>query len=204
MGQCFSKHDMHIPSQVLPNLPSSEERPLVDGTEGSLGAAAESLDLEEQMEETEFSLAALSTVNPSAASFSRGLAAVQAIVQGVNVRVTMAAPLEIALRLFMNAALNLSKDTDIGDWMAKLVKGDLTTLQEGLTKLQNKELLQASDDMIKLVEQVVQISEIEDERERENELRLWMSRAETCLDHAHVSKEAKFYLHSHSPLPPSP
>ena len=87
MGQCFSKHDMHIPSQVLPNLPSSEERPLVDGTEGSLGAAAESLDLEE----TEFSLAALSTVNPSAASFSRGLAAVQAIVQGVNVRVTMAA-----------------------------------------------------------------------------------------------------------------
>ena len=189
MGQCFSKHD--IPSQVS-NPASSGERALVaDGAEASLGAAAGSVQLESEMAEAEFSLAALPTVNPSAASFSRGLAVVQGMLQGVNVRVTMAAPLEIALRLFMNFALNASKDTDFGDFVAKLVKGDLTTLQEGLTKLQNKELLQASDDMIKLVEQVVQISDIEDERERENELRLWMSRAETCLDHAHVSKEAR-------------
>ena len=156
------------------------------------------------MAEAEFSLAALPTVNPSAASFSRGLAAVQGMLQGVNVRVTMAAPLEIALRLFMNFALNASKNTDFGDLVAMLAKRDLTTLQEGLTKLQNKELLQASDDMIKLVEQVVQISEIEDERERGNELGLWMSRAETCIDHAHVSKEARLYLHSHLPLCSSP
>ena len=157
--------------------------------EASLGAAAESVEeLEPEMEETEFSLAALPTVNPSAASFSRGLAAVQAMLQGVNVRVTMAAPLEIAARLFMNAALNLSKDTDIGDWVAKLVKRDLTTLQEGVTKLQNKELLQASRSMIKLVQQAAQIPDIKDEDLRQKELQRFDNRAEQCLDHAKVSR----------------
>ena len=140
------------------------------------------------MAEAEFSLAALPTVNPSAASFSRGLAAVQGMLQGVNVRVTMAAPLEIALRLFMNFALNASKDTDFGDFVAKLVKGDLTTLQEGLTKLQNKELLQASRQMTKLVQQATQISDIKDEGLRQKELQLFMNRAEQCLDHAQVSR----------------
>ena len=186
MGQCCSKHDwseheMDISSQV-PNPASSA---LVGGAEASLGAAAESVELEPEMEETEFSLAALPTVNPSAASFSRGLAAVQAMLQGVNVRVTMAAPLEIAARLFMNAALNLSKDTDIGDWVAKR---DLTTLQEGVTKLQDKELLQASEQMIKLVQQAAQIPDIKDEGLRQNELQLFMSRVEQCLDHAQVSR----------------
>ena len=151
------------------------------------------------MAEAEFSLAALPTVNPSAASFSRGLAAVQGMLQGVNVRVTMAAPLEIALRLFMNFALNASKNTDFGDLVAKLVKGDLTTLQEGLTKLQNKELLQASRQMTKLVQQATQISDIKDEGLRQKELQLFMNRAEQCLDHAQVRKESKVYLHSYSP-----
>ena len=109
---------MDISSQVPNPASSSGESALVDhGAETSLGAA----ELEPEMEETEFSLAALRTVNPSAASFSRGLAVVQGMLQGVNVRVTMAAPLEIATRLFMNFALNVLKDTDFGDCAAKLL-----------------------------------------------------------------------------------
>ena len=171
MGQCFSKHD--ISSQV-PNP-------------ASLGAAAGSVQLESEMAEAEFSLAALPTVNPSAASFSRGLAAVQGMLQGVNVRVTMAAPLEIALRLFMNLALNASKDTDFGDCAAKLLKTDISYLQEGLAKLQNKELLQASEQMTKLVQQATQIPDIKDESLRQRELQRFDNRAEQCLDHAQVS-----------------
>jgi len=62
---------MDIPSssQVPNPASSSGESALVDhGAEASLGAA----ELEPEMEETEFSLAALPTVNPSAASFSGG------------------------------------------------------------------------------------------------------------------------------------
>ena len=185
MGQCFSKHD--IPSQVS-NPASSGERALVaDGAEASLGAAAGSVQLESEMAEAEFSLAALPTVNPSAASFSGGLAAVQAILQGVNVRLTMAAPLEIATRLFMNVALNVLKDTDFGDCAAKLLKTDISYLQEGLAKLQNKELLQASEQMTKLVQQATQIPDIKDESLRQRELQRFDNRAEQCLDHAQVS-----------------
>ena len=140
------------------------------------------------MGETEFSLEALPTVNPSAAQFTVRADALRSATQGLSVRVSMAAPLEIVARLFMNAALNLSKGTDIGDWVAKLLKADLTTLQEGMTKLQNKELLQASDQMTKLVQQVTQILDIEDESQRQKEWQLWMTRAELCLDHAKVSR----------------
>ena len=177
---------MDIPSSSqVPNPASSsgESALVAHGAEASLGAA----ELEPEMEETEFSLAALPTVNPRAASFSGGLAAVQAILQGVNVRLTMAAPLEIATRLFMNVALNVLKDTDFGDCAAKLLKTDISYLQEGLAKLQNKELLQASEQMTKLVQQATQIPDIKDESLRQRELQRFDNRAEQCLDHAQVS-----------------
>ena len=59
---------------------------------------------------------------------------------------------------------------------------------QGVAKLRSKELLQASREMTKLVQQVARISDIEDESQRKEEFQLWMNRAELCLDHAKVSR----------------
>jgi len=138
------------------------------------------------LSEEDFSLATLPTVNPSLKDFSASGAIgwLKEVVDGAEFKISITAPIEFAVRCFMNTAMRMTKGTDVGDWVQKLVKADMTRLQEGISVLLSKELKQASSQLTSLLNLVPTILEIEDEEERKIELNIFQQQALLTRDHA--------------------
>jgi hypothetical protein len=74
--------------------------------------------------------------------------------------------------------------------VSKLVKADMTKLQDSISKLQTKELLTASDQLRKLLHVVPVLLEIKDEEKRKSELNRFQRRAENCEELAELAWNA--------------
>ncbi|GMI26823.1 hypothetical protein TeGR_g8516, partial [Tetraparma gracilis] len=142
------------------------------------------MDLAEEVElsEVDFSLASLPIVNPSLQSFSASssIAWLKEVVDGTKFEISMTAPIEFVVRCMCNTAMKRMKGTDLGDWVSKLVKADMTKLQDSISKLQTAALLTASDQLRQLLQAVPDILEIEDEAMRKSELAIFKDSAEDC------------------------
>ena len=138
------------------------------------------------LSEEDFSLATLPTVNPSLKDFNASgtIGWLKEVVDGAEFKISITAPIEFAVRCFMNTAMRMTKGTDVGDWVQKLVKADMTRLQEGISVLLSKELKQASSQLTSLLNLVPTILEIEDEEERKIELNIFQQQALLTRDHA--------------------
>jgi len=77
----------------------------------------------------------------------------------------------------------MTKGTDLGDWVQNLIKADMTKLQEGISVLVSKELLQAGDQLKALLRSIPIILEIKDDGERKDELAIFKQEALTIKDH---------------------
>ena len=74
--------------------------------------------------------------------------------------------------------------------MSKLVKADMTKLQDSISKLQTKELLTASDQLRQLLHVVPVLLKIKDEKKRKSELAIFKDSAEDCKKLAQLAWNA--------------
>ena len=132
MGCASSK-----PDAVL-EAPNPAQSPLGHGSDLSGGEAAAEMaettadHLEVELTEEDFSLSTLAIPNPSASEFtgSSAMTLLRETVDGTKFSISMTAPVEFAMRCFMNQGMHMAKGTDLGDWVSQLMKADMTKLQE--------------------------------------------------------------------------
>ena len=175
--------------------PVQESSPPTDTTE-IIGDAVEEVALgqvdaatEEMLEEADFPLVRFGVSNPHAHVFksSKSIRLLRKMFSGASFRLSMIVPVEIAGRVFLNAAVLFTSGTDFGDWVERLAQADLMRVQDGIAALRNAELKTAAFQLKAILSKIPVILKIKDQDERRKELERLESKIGTTVDHAQAS-----------------
>ena len=86
--------------------------------------------------------------------------------EGLNLQLSFALPIEFALRCLCNAAICYTDSTDIGQWVGTLLRSDFRTLENGISVLRSKDLKTASDALEEVVGRVPLLIDLKEKDEK--------------------------------------
>ena len=107
------------------------------------------------------------------------------IVSGIRIDISVSGAASMAARFLMNVAMHASKGSDIGDMMEKLMRTDMTKLQEGMSVLRSAELITASHELAAVLR--VSNINIADPGKQKREIEILQNKIQTLIHDAQVA-----------------
>lgn len=127
--------------------------------------------------------------NPSSSQFmgQSAMGTFNHIVSGIRIDISVSGAASMAARFLMNVAMHASKGSDIGDMMEKLMRTDMTKLQEGMSVLRSAELIAASHELAAVLRVSSLNINIADPGKQKREIEILQNKIQTLIHDAQVA-----------------